>query len=213
VPARSTPDGPSRPRRGRPPKLTRDAILEAAEELGLTTFTVTRLADHLGVSEGTLYRYVRSTGEITAAVCSRQLAAVDVDLPGETTWAGYLQAVCAQLRARALATPGFARWLVGGEYGDGDLAVFDAILDGMTAREPGLDRDTAYLMGSQAVACTAGLVTSGFVGAVPGGEPTDADSDEQFAWMLRSLLRGMADHLAEGVPPPRAQALRPSPET
>ena len=55
-------------------------------------------------------------------------------------------------------------------------------------------------------------MTSGFVGAVPGGDPTDADSDEQFAWMLRSLLRGMADHLAEGVPPPRHQALRPPPD-
>jgi AcrR family transcriptional regulator len=208
----SVTDGPARPRRGRPPKLTRDAILTAAEDLGLTSFTVTQLAAHLGVSEGSLYRYVRSTDEITAAVCSRRLADVDVDLPGETTWRGYLEAVCAQLRTRGLATPGFARWLVGGEYGERDLAVFDAVLDGITSREPALDRDTAYLIGSQAVACTAGLVTSGFVGAVPGGDPTDADSDEQFAWMLRSLLRGMADHLAEGVPPPRHQALRPPPD-
>ena len=203
----SVSDGPTRPRRGRPPKLTRDAILEAAEQLGLTSFTVTQLAAHLGVSEGTLYRYVRSTDEITAAVCSRQLAAVDVALPDAVTWSAYLEVVCAQLRTRALATPGFARWLVGGAYGADDLLVFDAILDGITRREPALHRDTAYLIGSQAVACTAGLVTSGFVGAVPGGDPTERDSDEQFTWMLRSLLRGMADHLAEGVPPPRHQAL------
>ena len=41
-------------------------------------------------------------------------------------------------------------------------------------REPDLTPDTAYLVGSQAVACTVGLVTSGDVGAVP-GEPTARD--------------------------------------
>jgi hypothetical protein len=125
----------------------------------------------------------------------------------EPTWPGYLERVCAQLRAHALATPGFTAWLVAGEYDDGDLAVFDAILDGMTGRAPDLDRATAYLIGSQAVACTAGLVISGFAGAVPDGEPTDADLDEQFTWMLRSLLREMADNLADGVPPPRHRPL------
>jgi AcrR family transcriptional regulator len=168
---------------------------------------VAQLAARLGVSEGALYRHVRSTNDIVAGVCSRLLAAVDTTVDEEPTWPDYLERVCAQLRAAALATPGFATWLVAGEYGEGDLAVFDAILDGMTGRAPDLERSTAYLIGSQAVACTAGLVISGFAGAVPDGEPTAADLDDQFAWMLRSLLRGMADNLADGIPPPRHHPL------
>ncbi|MDD9369326.1 MAG: hypothetical protein PV358_04375 [Acidimicrobiales bacterium] len=78
-------------------------------------------------------------------------------------------------------------------------------------REPDLTPDTAYLVGSQAVACTAGLVTSGDVGAVP-GEPTARDLDDHADWMIRSLLRGMAANLADEVPPPRSRALR-GPET
>jgi hypothetical protein len=53
-------------------------------------------------------------------------------------------------------------------------------------------------------------VVSGFVAAVP-GDPTDADVDAQFRWMVRSLLRGMEAQLAEGVTPPRVRALDPPP--
>jgi AcrR family transcriptional regulator len=196
---------------GRPPKLTMDAILDAAEALGLTTFTVARLAGHLGVSEGALYHHVRGTAEIVERACSRLLGGVDTDLPDAPGWPDYVEAVCAQVRRIALRHPGFGSWVVGGEYDAAALAVFDRILDGILRRQPGFDADAAYLVGSQAVACTVGLVESGFVGAVP-GEPTERDLDDQFVWMVRSLLRGMAANLADGVPPPRSRPLGPADE-
>ena len=195
-----------RPRIGRPAKLTVDAILDAGERLGLTTFTVAQLAAVLGVSEGALYRHVRSTGEIVDRACSRILARVDTALDGCATWTDYLEEICRQVRGLALRYPGFGPWVVAGEYDDDALVVFDRILDGIIRREPAFTSDTAYLVGSQAVACTVGLVTSGYVGAVP-GEPTDRDLDDQFDWMLGSLLRGMAANLADKVPPPRSRAL------
>jgi AcrR family transcriptional regulator len=195
MPAR--PAGADRRRPGRPSKLSREAIFDAAEALGL----------HFGVSEGAIYRHVRGMDEVVDGAGSRILCRIDTDLPEASTWPAYLEGICTQLRRHALRAPGFGRWLVAGSYDEPALDVFDRILDGITRRDPELDRDTAYLVGSQAVACTMGLVTSDFVGAVP-GEPTDDDLDDQFRWMLRSLLRGMAAHLAEGAPLPRRRALR-----
>lgn len=114
--------------------------------------------------------------------------------------------MCPQIRRFALDVPGFGPWVVGGEHDARSLDVFARILDGIVRREPGFTPETAYLAGSQAVACTVGLVESGYVGAVP-GEPTDRDLDDQFEWMLRSLPRGMAANLADGVPPPRSRTL------
>ncbi len=159
------------------------------------------------MSEGALYRHVRGTGEIVHRACSRLLGRVDTRLDGVDTWDAYLEQVCAQVRELALRHPGFGPWAVAGDYDADALAVFDRILDGLLRREPAFTPDTAYLVGSQAVACTVGLVASGYVGSVP-GEPTDHDLDDQFRWMIRSLLRGMAANLADGVPPPRSRALR-----
>jgi AcrR family transcriptional regulator len=191
---------------GRPARLSLDAILDAAEELGFTTFTTARLARHLGVSEGALYRHVGGTAQIVALACSRLLARLETAVPVEPDWLAYLEVVCSRLRALALRHPGFGTYVLAGEYDERSLAVFDAVLDELCRRAPDLDRDTAYLLGSQAFACTIGFVISGFVGAVP-GEPTERDVDEQFAWMIRSLLRGMAAQLADGVTPPRRRAL------
>jgi AcrR family transcriptional regulator len=197
------------PRRkvGRPAKLTVDAILDAGERLGLTTFTVAQLAADLGVSEGALYRHVRSTGEIVHRACSRILGRVDTRLDELDDWTDYVEQVCRQVRELAVRFPGFGPWVVAGDYDEDALAVFDRILDGIIRREPTFTPDTAYLVGSQAVACTVGLVASGYIGAVP-GEPTDSDLDDQFDWMLGSLLRGMSANLADEVPPPRSRALR-----
>src|SRR4029453_13222143 len=88
--------------------------------------------------------------DIVAGVCSRLLAAVDTTVDEEPTWPDSLERVGAQLRGAPLATPGVPTRRVAGEYGEGDLAVFAAILDGMTGRAPDLERSTAYLIGSPA---------------------------------------------------------------
>jgi AcrR family transcriptional regulator len=46
------------PRRGRPPRISQDQIVEAAIELGLDTFTMHGIADRLGVTPPALYSHV-----------------------------------------------------------------------------------------------------------------------------------------------------------
>ena len=52
---------------GRPARVSRRLIAEAALEVGLSTLTLTSLANRLGVDHSTLYRHVASRDDIVAA--------------------------------------------------------------------------------------------------------------------------------------------------
>jgi len=59
------------PRRGRPPKVTRDQIVDTAVRLGLDSFTMVGLAEELGVSPATLYSHVAGRREVIELVEAR----------------------------------------------------------------------------------------------------------------------------------------------
>lgn len=83
-----------RPRRGpgRPPKINQDRIVEAAVELGLDSFSMQGIADHLGVTAPALYSHVAGREEVldlvNAALRRRVAAVAD---PADT-WDGWLTA-------------------------------------------------------------------------------------------------------------------------
>src|SRR6476469_9427377 len=62
---------PSHARRGRPPKVDRDRIVDGAVRLGLDSFTMQGLAEDLGVSPATLYSHVTGRNEVVALVGTR----------------------------------------------------------------------------------------------------------------------------------------------
>ncbi|HEY7048598.1 MAG TPA: helix-turn-helix domain-containing protein [Jatrophihabitantaceae bacterium] len=68
----------SQARRGRPPQISRDAVLEAAERLatrhGADALTMRRLAVELGVSPMALYRHVPDKDALLVALLDRQVA-------------------------------------------------------------------------------------------------------------------------------------------
>jgi AcrR family transcriptional regulator len=53
-----------RPRRGRPPRISQDRIVEAAVELGLDSFSMQGIADRLGVTPPALYSHVAGREEV-----------------------------------------------------------------------------------------------------------------------------------------------------
>jgi AcrR family transcriptional regulator len=64
------PAAPARPV-GRPRRLTLEAVLDAAEEIGLADVTMRRLAQHLGVGLATLYRYVSDRDALVRLLTGR----------------------------------------------------------------------------------------------------------------------------------------------
>jgi hypothetical protein len=71
-----------RPRRaaGRPRRITLDAVIEAACDLGVDSFEMTSVAERLGIGVATLYGYVQHRDHLVrlaAARCSRREQIVD----------------------------------------------------------------------------------------------------------------------------------------
>ena len=77
-------------RRGRPPKVGRDQIVDAAARAGLDSFTMQGLAEDLGVSPATLYSHVAGRDEVIALVESRLDHAIRGFATEATEWRGWL---------------------------------------------------------------------------------------------------------------------------
>ena len=73
---------PGAPRRGRPPRVTRDAILDAVDTGG-DSFTMAGLAQQLGVSEPAIYYHFPSKEALLVELGARVLS--ELDLP-DATW-------------------------------------------------------------------------------------------------------------------------------
>jgi len=86
---------------GRPARVSRRLIAEAALEVGLSTLTLTSLAHRLGVDHSTLYRHVASRDDIVLLACDTAIARMEwpdvPDLPpaelrdpADASWRAYL---------------------------------------------------------------------------------------------------------------------------
>lgn len=67
---------PPRRGRGRPPKISQERIVEAAIELGLDSFSMQGIAEHLGVTAPALYSHVAGREQVLDLV----------DTPSTTGW-------------------------------------------------------------------------------------------------------------------------------
>ena len=75
-------------RRGRPPKVGRESIVDAAVRLGLDSFTMLGLAEDLGISPATLYSHVAGRDEVIALVESRLHGTIREFATDATEWRG-----------------------------------------------------------------------------------------------------------------------------
>jgi AcrR family transcriptional regulator len=97
-----------KPRRGRPPRLSRDQIVEAALSLvdrsGMHGLTMRALAHELQADPMAVYRHVRDKDELLGAMCDRLLVALDpIDL--DDGWEPQLRRLAEQIRERFAARP------------------------------------------------------------------------------------------------------------
>lgn len=77
-------------RRGRPPKLSRDKIVQAALELGLDSFSMQGIAEHLGVTSPALYSHVAGREQVLALVNAELFEKMSSFDSAATTWREWL---------------------------------------------------------------------------------------------------------------------------
>jgi len=108
-----TTDGGESPRRsGRPPRLSRARVVDAAEAIvvgeGIEALTMRRVAEQLGASTMALYRHVRDKDELLVALLDRLASQVPrPSLPADPR--ARLLAVCRLMHDGLAAQP----WVVG----------------------------------------------------------------------------------------------------
>ena len=105
-------------RRGRPPRISRDHIVDAACEVGIENLTMAAVAERLGVTHQSLYGWVQDRDELIDLVSDRLIRRIEILPPADPAdWRDSLRSYANGLRRLAED-----RLAVGGEA---DLTVLE----------------------------------------------------------------------------------------
>lgn len=125
---------------GRPRLLTRAQVIETAALIAPGELTMTRLAETLGVSPGTLYQYVADRDELIRLVTEKRMG--DLPLLEDTGqhWSDYLCEYISRLAAALSADPAAMVQVLGIESTvEPELRFNEAFYAALVARGFGLD--------------------------------------------------------------------------
>ncbi|TJY64774.1 TetR family transcriptional regulator [Sinimarinibacterium sp. CAU 1509] len=182
------------PRVGRPPRVSAQAIIEAAIELGLDRVTLKQVADHLGVGVATLYRHVRSRDELLRMAAFRVVLSrrMPRSQPGRAVhWAEVALGFAASLYETFAGEPQLIHEMARGRIGpDAEVDFLEQFLaelkqHGFSARE---SIRLHHALAMMAIGAAAGALS--LSGAAAAGQPHDAA-------MRRVLAERDADELPE----------------
>jgi AcrR family transcriptional regulator len=220
------------PRVGRPPRVSAQAIIEAAIELGLDRVTLKQVADHLGVGVATLYRHVRSRDELLRMAAFRVVLSrrMPRSQPGRTVhWAEVALGFAASLYETFVGEPQLIHEMARGRIGpDAEVDFLEQFLaelkrHGFSARD---SIRLHHALAMMAIGAAAGALS--LTAAAAAGQPhaeamarvlAERDADElpevraavgEFLdispahWLLalRDLLAGFAQARGESLPEP-----------
>lgn len=207
-------------RRGRPPRISRDHIVDAACELGIQNLTMAGVAERLGVTHQSLYGWVQDRDELIDLVSDRLIRQIEI-LPSAdpADWRDSLRSYANALRRLADDTPGFAsaglgrfRMLDGYEKLNHDVLVLltdagfeppmaqriydslNSLLLGWLAREESLIAVRQRL--STGPSGTSGRLITDLAAA-----ERQAPADERFEFLIHSFLGGMPDPMPTRLAP------------
>lgn len=131
-------------RRGRPPRLSRDTILEVADSIPLGEISMLRIAKTLRTSDAALYYYFPTRDALMRTLADRYSRDIHpcADL---YDWRAWMRDYARQIRAVLKRHPGAADFMViGGPTGPHQLSLVETALSVMTA--DGLPLDRAWLI-------------------------------------------------------------------
>ena len=112
---------------GRPARISRAAIAEAANEIGLSDLTLRAVADRLGVSIASLYHHVAGKEDLLRLAAEYAAARTQVPRDEGQHWAAWLLEWALYNRDAFVAEPGLL-----GQYLDGAISA-DVIADNTDA--------------------------------------------------------------------------------
>jgi AcrR family transcriptional regulator len=191
-----------RPRLGRPPRINRQMIAEAAHELGLDGLTLKAVADHLDVSIAALYHHVTSKDDLMRVAAEYSAARVPQPEDRGQHWAVWLYEWAVYNRDVFLAQPGLlAQYLEGAISAEAIAGNVDTIL-GVLMRQgfSSLDANDAYELVTSCALGTS-VATLREREATDAGQPNLATHPEVVARMeagdlpyLRALVADIAGH-------------------
>lgn len=188
-----TDTGPTSRRRtrravGRPSRTSLPALLDAATELGLDTFTLGAVARHVGVAEATVYNYVSGRDELFRAACDRLFSSVSLETDADTdtgSWMDYMEVVSARVYPLAVAHPGFADYLFFGPFGPETERIYRSMVEEVMRRRPVLTPNAAYFVASRTFMAALTMAN------VP-------DQQDAATWLRHALMLGIEQQINEG---------------
>lgn len=137
--------GKLRPKRGRPARLSREAIATAALDMDIAQLSMNAVAERLGVAKSSLYGWVSSREDLLGIMSD---VVIDRCLPRKGPdggdWREWLAELARSMHHELLAVPGYAARVSGSHQHYSDA--FDRLRDkviGVFEQHAGLDRERA----------------------------------------------------------------------
>jgi len=192
-------------RRGRPPRISRDDIVDAACELGIENLTMAAVAERLGVTHQSLYGWVQDRDELIDLVSDRLIRRLEIEPPADPAdWRDSLRSYANGLRRLAEEMPGFAaaglgRFRVSERYvelNDTVIRILERVGFESVMAQRIYDTWNTVLLGWLA----REEALSGVRGSVGAGTSASAQfvelrspSDERFEFLVHAFLAGLPD--------------------
>jgi AcrR family transcriptional regulator len=152
------------PRRGRPPKIARETIIEAALAIadldGLDALSMRRLADALGVAPRSLYGYVETKEELLDLLGEVALASLAIDDDLDSPWEEQLLRALMSLYRELLLHPSAGELILGPRVlGAAPIDRLRERILGLIRTVGGFDRNRAIQVTRLLIGQVVGLAT------------------------------------------------------
>lgn len=130
--------------RGRPPKLSREHILDTAREMDLRALSVVKVAAALQVSDAAIYYYFPTRAALVRALVDQGTAEFEVPAIGADWWHG-MKAYALLVYDALIAAPGAAQSMIGGGIaGPVQMRIFGIVIRRLV--DVGQDRKDAAMI-------------------------------------------------------------------
>jgi AcrR family transcriptional regulator len=166
---------------GRPSRITRTAIVDAALVIGIDDVTMTSVAERLGVSIGALYRHVHNRDELLRLVADAQLRELLAPKDVGQHWAALARAYAAMLFESFAGQPGLIlEYANGGFPPESEVDGIERYLEAMHLRGFTAAEAVSLMRDMRAVALGAAFVATA-MRSVDARIGADAAIDAAFA--------------------------------